>query len=96
MTMHEEDDERNRRAIAARRVSRRAALTRAVWGADGQQVPHNMVKLEGTRRRDFLFNLVNRAQAEREGRVAGDAATVAVESPAMQRALEEEAQRGRS
>ena len=69
----------------------RVAWRDSRWGSDGQETPGDMVRLEGAERRAFLTNMMSRADAESDGRAPGDLATTVVNTPAMQRALAEEA-----
>ncbi len=71
-------------------------LRRALWGADGSQVPVGHVDLreEGPAKRAFLTDMLIRAEREETGKATGDLASTAVDSPSMQRALVEEAHGG--
>ncbi len=84
------------RAISGRRERRRAAYQHAHWGPDGQRVPSSHVDLNSVSpeaKRTFLHGMAVRAEREETGKAAGDLASTVVATPAMQRVMEEEAQR---
>ncbi len=81
-------------ALAGRRDRRQAAYRLHKWGPDGKRTPSTHVDLRAESpeaKRAFLQNQMVRADAERRGAAPGDAAQTAVATPAMTRALAEEA-----
>ena len=87
------------RELKLRRGRRQAARTASVWGPDGKRVPAAFVDLRDRtpeEKRTFLHGMAVRAEREETGKAAGDLASTVVATPAMQRVMEEEAQRGRT
>ena len=77
------------RVIVLRRLRRQGALRNARFGADGVQVPSNMVRLERPEDQGLLLrHLTLQAQREQEGFQPGDVNTQAVEHPAVREEIE--------
>lgn len=75
--------------VAARRSRRATTLQKALFGADGKQVPAGFVRLETPEERHVATRfLARKALQEQEGFAPGDAYTRAISTPSVQQAVQ--------
>jgi len=79
-----------KRAAAVLRERRHEVVRRVRFGADGSTAPARTVRLTSKDdKRLWLRHLAQQAQNEQEGFLEGESAQVAIEHPAVQKAVEE-------
>jgi hypothetical protein len=78
------------KAIKRKRVRRAAALNRAMFGRNGNEVPTGFVKLERPQDKELWLRSIDvQAKREQEGFAPGDVATRAAQSPIVRRGAQE-------